>query len=127
MFLRRLPEQMRAQLANHSARDPNQLAAAADAIWAQYGGKFPSTSAELTVAAATGSISCQGHSPLPRRNNNNPGDNKSHGSSGKSRGGRAQTPGWRDNWREEWCWYHKNWASKGQKCENPCTYPAKGN
>ena len=35
MFLRRLPEQMRAQLANYPARDPNQLAAAADAIWAQ--------------------------------------------------------------------------------------------
>ena len=50
MFLRRLPEQMRAQLANHSARDPNQLAAAADAIWAQYGGKFPSTATELTIA-----------------------------------------------------------------------------
>ena len=39
-----------AQLDNHPARDPNQLAAAADALWAQYGGKFPSTATELTIA-----------------------------------------------------------------------------
>ena len=127
MFLRRLPEQMHAQLANYPARDPYQLAAAADAIWAQYGSKFPSIAAELTVAAATGSNSHQGHSPLPRRNNaNRSGRSKSRGG-GKSCGGRAQTPGWRDSWREEWCWYHNNWASKAQKCENPCTYPAKRN
>ena len=36
MFLHRLPEQMRAQLTNYPARYPNQLAAAADAIWAQW-------------------------------------------------------------------------------------------
>ena len=34
MFLSRLTEQMRTQLTNYSARDPNQLAAAADTIWA---------------------------------------------------------------------------------------------
>ena len=57
-----------AQLDNHPTRDPNQLAAAPDAIWAQYGGKFPSTATELTIAAATGSNSPQsrqGRSPTP--------------------------------------------------------------
>ena len=128
MFLHRLPEQMRAQLANYPARDPNQLAAAADAIWAQYGGKFPSTAAELTVAAATSSNSRQSRSPSPRRNNDNRGGrSKSRGSSGKSRNGRAQTPCWRDKRRDEWCWYHNKWASKAQKCDQPCIYPGKGN
>ena len=128
MFLHRFPEQMRAQLANYLARDPNQLAAAANAIWAQYGSKFPSTAAELTVAAATGSDNRQGRSLSPQCNNNNcSGRSKSHGGGSKSRGSIAQTPGWKDSWKEEWCLYHNNWASKAQKCENPCSYPAKGN
>ena len=36
MFLCRLPEQMHAQLANYNASSPGDLAAAADAIWAQH-------------------------------------------------------------------------------------------
>ena len=73
MFLHRLLEQMRAQLANYNASSPGDLAAAADAIWAQYGGKFPAAAAEVTVAAASADGQ-RGRSPLPRHVHNKGGN-----------------------------------------------------
>ena len=52
LFLRRLPLQMRSQLANFPATSPAKLATAADAIWSQSGGQV--SAAEVTVAAAPG-------------------------------------------------------------------------
>ena len=105
---------MRAQLANNHANSLGELAAVADAIWAQYGGKFPTAAAEITVAAATAD-SHWGHSPSPHHPNNKGGKNhgcsKSHHDGGRGRNGsRAQTPGWCDSYKEEWCWYHNKWA-----------------
>ena len=50
LFLRRLPLQMRSQLANFPATSPAELATAADAIWSQSGSQV--SAAEVTVAAA---------------------------------------------------------------------------
>ena len=94
MFLCRLPKQMRAQLANYNATSPGDLSAAADAIWAQYGGKF--TAAEVTVAAATADGQ-RGRSPSPRHVNNKGGNRgrslqcQDGGKGGTS--SRNQTPG----------------------------------
>ena len=52
LFLRRLPLQMRSQLANFPATSPAELATAPDAIWSQSGGQV--SAAEVTVAAAPG-------------------------------------------------------------------------
>ena len=63
MFLRRLPLQMRSQLANFPATTPTELAAAA--IWSQSGGQV--SAAAVTVAAATFG---RPHSPSPHPNVN---------------------------------------------------------
>ena len=60
LFLRRLPLQMRSQLATFPDTSPAQLAATADAIWTQAGEKVSAT--EVTVAAA---VASRPHSPLP--------------------------------------------------------------
>ena len=96
MFLCRLPEQMRAQLVNYNASSPGDLTAAADAIWAQYGGKFPAATAEVTVAAATADGQ-RGRSPSPRHVNNkggNRGRSRQCQDDGKGcTSSRNQTPG----------------------------------
>ena len=131
MFLCSLPEQMHAQLANYRADNPGQLTAAADAIWALYGSKFPTEAAtEITVAAATtdGHCGCFTSPHRPSTNNsNNHGHSKCRLDGGNCCSSGAQTPGWKDSWREEWCWYHNKWAAKAQKCNQPCSYPTKGN
>ena len=63
MFLRRLPLQMRSQLANFPATTPAEIAA--DVIWSQSGGQV--SAAAVTVAAAT---SGRPRSPSPRPNAN---------------------------------------------------------
>ena len=97
MFLHRLPEQMHAQLDNYNTTLPGDLAAAADAIWAQYGGKFPTAApAEVTVAAAMAD-SQRGRSVSPRHANNtggNRGRSRHHQDGGKGgTSSRNQTPG----------------------------------
>ena len=131
MFLRRLPEQMRAQLANYQATSPGDLAAAADAIWAQYGGKFPAAAAaEVTVAAAT-AAGQRGRSPSPGRHNNKGGnrgrsrhrrDGGKGGNGGNGgNGGRPQTPGGQQPWRQSWCWIHNKFGAAAY--QQPCNYP----
>ena len=51
LFLRRLPLQMRSQLANFPATSPAELATAANAIWSQSGG-------QVSAAEVTGSRHC---------------------------------------------------------------------
>ena len=126
MFLRRLPEQMRAQLANYQATSPGDLAAAADAIWAQYGGKFPAAAAEVTVAAAT-AAGQRGRSPSPGRPNNkggNRGRSRHRRDGGKGgNGGRPQTPGGQQPRRQSWCYIHNKYGAAAYNCQQPCTYP----
>ena len=87
-----------ASSSNNLSFSRHHLTAAAHAIWAQYGAKFPSNAAELTVATATSSNSHQSHSPSSRCNNDNcSGNSKSRSNGSKNRGGRAQTPGWKDS------------------------------
>ena len=122
MFLRRLPEQMRTQLANYNASSPGDLAAAADAIWAQYGSKFPAA-AEVMVAAAT-AVSQRGRSPSPRHVNNK-GSNRGpsrHRQDGGN-GGRNQTPGGQQPRRPSWCFIHNKYGATAFNCRQPCTYP----
>ena len=130
MFLHRLLEQMCAQLANYNTTSPRDLAAAADAIWAQYSGKFPSANAaEVTVATATAD-GHRGLSPSTRHFNSKGGGNrgctKSVHDSGKggkgSKGGRAQTQG-RKQQKEEWCFYNNKWEAQAKNCRQPCSYP----
>ena len=111
MFLRRLPEQMRAQLANYQAISLGDLVAAADAIWAQYGGKFPAAAAaEATVAAATAATGHRGRSPSPGCHNNKGGPrgrSKYRQDGGKGgKGGRQQTPGGQQQQNQSWCRNH---------------------
>ena len=118
MFLRRLPEQMRAQLANYNATSPGDLSAAADAIWAQYGGKF--TAAEVTVAAATADGQ-RGRSLSPRHVHNK-GSNRgrSHHRQDGGNCGRNQTPSGR---QPSWCFIHNKYGAAAINCHQPCTYP----
>ena len=130
MFLRRLPEQMRAQLANYQAISPGDLAAAADAIWAQYGGKFPAAAAaEATVAAAT-TAGHRDRSNSPGRNNFKGGNRgrSSHRHNGGrgGQGGRHQTPGnKKPPQNPSWCWKHNKFGAACYNCDDPrtCTYP----
>ena len=127
MFLHRLPEQMRAQLANYNVSSPGDLAAAADAICAQYGGKFPAAAAaEVTVAAASADGQW-GHSPSPRHVHNkggNRGRSRHRQDGGKGgNGGCNQTPGRRQPRQPSWCFIHNKLGAAAINCHQPCTYP----
>ena len=118
LFLRRLPLQMRSQLANFPATNPAQLAAAADAIWSQSGGQV--SAAAVTVAAAT---SGRPRSPSPRPNasgsrgrNQTPAPKRSGGGSG----GRPQKK-WKDP-VPGLCFYHCNFGARATKCEHGCQW-----
>ena len=119
LFLRRLPLQMRSQLANFPATTPAQLAAAADAIWSQSGGQV--SAAAVTVAAAT---SGRPRSPSPRPNaNGNRGRNSTpapkRGSGGG--GGAPRKQRWKDP-VPGLCFYHCNFGARATKCEHGCQY-----
>ena len=118
---------MRAQLANYQATSPGDLAAAADAIWAQYGGKFPAAAAaEVTVAAAT-AAGQRGRSPSPGRHNNkggNRGRSRHRRDGGKGgNGGRPQTPGGQQPRQQSWCFIHNKYGAAAYNCRQPCNYP----
>ena len=114
LFLRRLPLQMRSQLANFPATTPAELAAAADAIWSQSGGQV--SAAAMTVATAT---SGRPHSPSPCPN--------AHGGRGRNQtlapkwgggGGAARKQKWKAP-VPGLCFYHCNFYQRFMpKCPN---------
>ena len=117
LFLRRLPLQMRSQLANYPATSPAEIAAAADAIWSHSGGQV--SAAAVTIAAAT---SGRPRSPSPRPNvnggrgrNSTPAPKRGGGGGGGARKQRADAvPGL--------CWYHGKFGARATKCEHGCQY-----
>ena len=117
LFLRRLPLQMRSQLANYPATSPAEIAAAADAIWSHSGGQV--SAAAVTIAAAT---SGRPRSPSPRPNvnggrgrNSTPAPKRGGGGGGGARKQRADAvPGL--------CWYHGKFGARATKCEHGCQF-----
>ena len=119
LFPRRLPLQMRSQLANFPANNPAQLAAATDAIWSQSGGQV--SAAAVTVAAAT---SGRPRSPSPRPNasgsrGRNPTPAPKRGGGGGS--GAARKQRWKDP-VPGLCFYHCNFGARATKCEHGCQW-----
>jgi hypothetical protein len=103
LFMRRLPTYIRDQLATLPSRDPQQLALHADKIWTSHGGATAAIN-QLTAAAVvpTPSTSRPGtpgrrQSPSPRR---------------------TASPG-------RWCFYHKKFGDRAQRCQPPCSYRPK--
>ena len=115
LFLRRLPLQMRSQLANYPATSPAEIAA--DAIWSHSGGQV--SAAAVTIAAAT---SGRPRSPSPRPNvnggrgrNSTPAPKRGGGGGGGARKQRADAvPGL--------CWYHGKFGARATKCEHGCQF-----
>ena len=115
LFLRRLPLQMRSQLANFPATPPTELAA--DAIWSQSGGQV--SAAEVTVVAA---VASRPHSPSPRANVG--GDRgraawpcETAGGSSARRGPRSDTTA-----SNGFCFYHAKFGAKAHKCRGSCLW-----
>ena len=117
LFLRRLPLQMRSQLANFPTTSPAELATATDAIWSQSGSQV--SAAEVTVAAA---VALRPRSPSPRANAG--GDRgraarprqTAGGSSAKQRP-RSNTPA-----SNGLCFYHTKFSAKAHKCRGSCLW-----
>ena len=113
LFLRRLPLQMRSQLANFPATSPAELATATDAIWSQSGGQV--SAAEVAVAAA---VASRPRLLSPRANAG--GDwgraawpRETVGGSLVRRGPRSNTPA-----SNGFCFYH----AKAHKCWGSCLW-----
>ena len=129
MFRRRLPAEIRTQLATCHAKNPVQLAAEADEIWRQHGGRFASAAACISAALPSRSRS---RSPSVVSTRPATGDGKSGGRdggrnanrNGGGRDGRAATPGPKKG-TEKWCGYHKRWGADAHNCRDGCTFPAK--
>ena len=105
--------------ANNNATSPGDLDTAADAIWAQYGGKFPAA-AEATMAAATADRSQWGRSLSPHRFNNksrNRGQSHHRQDGGKGdTGSRYQMPGRKPLRRQSWCFIHSKFGAAAINC-----------
>ena len=104
MFLRRLPADMRDQLAAQNLREPAAMAAAANLIFDARPQGFSGVSA---VSSAQRGRSSSPRDGRPRR----PGQNRS--------GRRQQTPGAGGSGL---CRLHEQWGSKAHKCEAPCSW-----
>ena len=113
LFLRRLPLQMRSQLANFPPTTPAELAAYA--IWSQSGGQV--SAAAVTVVAATSS---RPRSPSPRPNVNG-GRGRNSTPAPKRGGGASRKQRWKDP-VPGLCWYHCNFRARATKCEHGCQY-----
>ena len=99
LFLRRLPLQMRSQLANFLATTPAQFAAATDAIWSQSGSQV-SAAAVTVVAATSGQLS-----PCP----NEGGNRIRHSTLAPKKGGGSGAS--KKRWKDlvpGLCFYHVN-------------------
>jgi hypothetical protein len=97
LFLRRLPVYIRHQLAALPTRNPQQLAAHADLIWTSNGGASAAIN-QLTANAAPVTT------PYNRRRSPSP-----H---------RSTSPG-------RWCFFHRKFGSRAQRCQAPCSYRSK--
>ena len=130
MFRRRLPAEIRTQLATCHAKNPVQLAAEADEIWRQHGGRFASAAACISAALPSRSRS---RSPSVVSTRPATGDGKSGGRdggrnanrNGGGRDGRAATPGPKQKGTGKWCDYHRHWGADARNCRDGCTFPAK--
>ena len=116
LFLRRLPLQMRSQLANFPATTPAELATAvADAIWSQSVSQV--SAAAETVAAAT---SGRPRSPTPRPNANG-GWGRNSTPAPKRGSSAARKQRWKDP-VPGLCFYHCNFRARATKCEHGCQW-----
>jgi hypothetical protein len=105
-FLRRLPQDMRDQLAALDLDSPAEMAARADKI-------FDSRAANPSTVAAVNRGRTRADSPDHRR--------------GRT-AGRRPTPG-RDqspDGNPDWCYYHRRFGSRASKCRPGCTYSGNG-
>ena len=109
LFLRRLPLQMRSQLANFPTTSPAELATAADAIWSQSGSQV--SAAEVTVAAA---VASRPRLPSPRANAG--GDRGQAAQPCETAGGSSVRWGPRSDTLASngFCFYHAKFGAKAQ-------------
>ena len=119
MFLRRLPLQMRSQLANFPATTPAKLAAAAYAFWSQSGGQV--SAAAVTVVAAT-SGRPRSLSPHPNVNggrgrNSTPAPKRGGGDGG----GASRKQRWKDP-VPRLCFYHCSFGARATKGAHGCQW-----
>ena len=116
LFLRRLPLQMRSQLANFPTTSPAELATAADAIWSQSGSQV--SAAEVTVAA----IASRPRSPSPCANAG--GDQGRAARPGETAGGSSAKWGLRSETpvSNGFCFYHAKFGAKAHKCRGSCLW-----
>jgi hypothetical protein len=101
LFMRRLPTYIRDQLAALPTRDPDQLAAHADLIWTSHGGA--AAAVNQVFSTQTRPTRPPGRSPT-RRQSPSP-----HRTISPSR----------------WCFYHRKFGDRAQRCQPPCSYRPK--
>ena len=99
LFMRRLPSDMRQQLAAREYATPEEMAEQADVL---YDARGPAV-----IAAA---LNRRNSSPAERRRS--PEDRES-----RPRDRRAATPG-----ATKICWIHKKWGAAAHNCVKPCSY-----
>ena len=99
--MRRLPSDMRQQLAAREFTSATEMAVFADLLWDARG------PAVITAAMSALTIDRRSSSPADRRRSDE----------GRSRGRRDQTPG-----PLKPCWIHKKWGDAAKNCVKPCSY-----
>jgi hypothetical protein len=129
MFRRRLPAELRTQLATCHAKNPVELAAAADEIWRQFGGRFAAAAASISAALPHRSRSRSPSvvSTRPATGDGNGGGRdggRNANRNGGGRDGRSATPGPKKG-TAKWCSYHRRYGTDARNCRDGCTFPAK--
>jgi hypothetical protein len=116
-FLKRLPAEMRTQLALEDFKNPAQLAATADSLWDAKGGLQAAVSAVgRPVSPGRRDASSPSRQRVRQRSPDRPRDR------------RRATPGPSSRAEQDGrlCYYHDRWGRRAHKCEAGCSWSGNG-
>jgi len=116
-FLRRLPADMRAQLALQDFKNPAELAATADSLWNAKGGLQAAVSAvDRPVSPGRRDTSSPSRQRVRQRSPDRP----------RNRRRPTPGPGSRAEQDGRLCYYHDRWGRLAHKCEAGCSWTGNG-